>query len=400
MERLRNIVFGPWRAVLVLGVTQILTWGLLWYPPSLTIPLIAAEYGWSLSFGMAGFSAGMLVGGLCAPTIGRSIDHLGGHVVMTAGSLAGAAGLVALTVASHPVSYFLTWMFLGIAMAASLYDSAFATLGRIFGIEARRPITLLTFAGGFASTVGWPSTQFLIERVGWRGAYLIFAAILAFVAAPLHAFVLPRTRAAFPVTPVGTQASLSAEAAPARSALPLLAIVAIAFAAYAFITSGMSAHMLTMITRGGIDASTAVAIGALFGPAQVLSRLCEFSFGGKTHPLLIARFAVVLVLAGFALLLSAGISTGTAITFVILFGLSNGLITVARGTVPLVLFGPVSYGQTVGKIARGALVMQSAAPFVLASVIEWKANEGAFVLLTLFAVTALAAFVLARFQNR
>ena len=88
MAQLQAFLFGPTRAIPVLGVTQILAWGTLWYPPVLTMPLIAAERGWSLSFTMGGVSAGLFVGGLLAPTVGRLIDHYGGHVVMTAGSLA------------------------------------------------------------------------------------------------------------------------------------------------------------------------------------------------------------------------------------------------------------------------------------------------------------------------
>jgi MFS family permease len=397
MERLRNIVFGPWRAVLVLGVTQILAWGFLWYPPVLTLPLIAAERGWSLSFAMAGLSVGLLVGGLTASTIGHWIDRFGGHVVMTAGSLAGAAGLVSLVIVEHHVSYFLTWMFLGVAMAASLYDSAFATLGRIFGAQARRPITLLTFAGGFASTLGWPATLFLIDLVGWRGAYLTFAALLAFVAAPLHAFVLPRTRAVHAAATVRDLAQHETQppATSGRAVLPVLIPVAAAFAAFAFITSGLSAHMLAIIGRGGIDPATAVAIGALFGPAQVLARLCEYSFAGHMHPLLIARSAVTLMLMAFALLILAGISVPVAAGFAVMFGMSNGLITVARGTVPLALFGAVGYGRMVGRIAGGALVMQSVAPVTLAFVIERQSDRAALIVLALFAATALAGFLVA-----
>src|SRR5690242_15085626 len=189
-------IFGPWRAVSVLGVTQIMSWGALFYPPVLTVPLIAADRGWSPSFAMSGFSLGLFVGGLCARYVGGAIDRFGGHMVMPAGSLIGAAGLVALAWAPGVASYFAAWITIGIAMAASLYDPAFATLGRIFGSAARAPITVLTLAGGFASTVSWPATQFLIQSVGWRGAYLIYAALLAGLAAPLHAFALPREHAA------------------------------------------------------------------------------------------------------------------------------------------------------------------------------------------------------------
>src|SRR5215468_7854676 len=191
----RDVAYGPWRAVPVLGVTQILAWGAIFYPPVLTVPLIAADRGWSAAFTMGGFSLGLLVAGLVSPRIGATIDRYGGHRVMPVGSLAGAIGLVALTYAEHPVAYLAVWALLGAAMASSLYDPAFATLGRVFGSGARPPITALTLIGGFASTVSWPVTHLLIGAVGWRGTYLVYAALLALVAAPLHAFLLPRSRA-------------------------------------------------------------------------------------------------------------------------------------------------------------------------------------------------------------
>ncbi|MFL5064249.1 MAG: MFS transporter, partial [Xanthobacteraceae bacterium] len=191
----RDFFFGPWRAVLVLGITQILAWGALFYPPVLTVPLIAADRGWSIGFSMGGFSLGLLVAGLVSPRVGAAIDRHGGHVVMPIGSLIGAIGLVALVHAEHPLAYLAVWAVLGAAMAASLYDPAFATLGRIFGAGARPAITALTLAGGFASTVSWPVTHLLLNAVGWRGTYLAYAGALALVAAPLHAFALPRRRA-------------------------------------------------------------------------------------------------------------------------------------------------------------------------------------------------------------
>src|SRR3954467_12409116 len=177
MSPLPTFLLGPWRAVAVLGVTQIISWGAIYYTPVLIVPLIAREHGWSMAFGMGGFSVGLLAAGLVSPLVGRSIDRFGGHVVMTLGSLIGAIGLVLITVATHPVAYVAVWIVLGVAMAANLYDSAFATLGRIFGAAARRPITALTLAGGFASTVGWPATHFLLERLDWRGTYLVYAAL-------------------------------------------------------------------------------------------------------------------------------------------------------------------------------------------------------------------------------
>src|SRR5665647_531350 len=161
----REFTHGPWRAVLVLGVTQILAWGTIFYTPVLIVPLIAAEHSWSMAFSMAGFSVCLLVAGLIAPFVGRSIDRFGGHVVMTVGSLIGALGLALLATVDTAVAYFAVWVVLGTALSASLYDAAFGTLGRIFGAGARRPITALTLAGGFASTAGGPATHFLIEAV-------------------------------------------------------------------------------------------------------------------------------------------------------------------------------------------------------------------------------------------
>ena len=176
----------------------------------------------------------------------------------------------ALTVASHPIAYLAVWMLLGAALAASLYDPAFATLGRIFGARARQPITVLTLAGGFASTVSWPATYALLQPLGWKGTYLVYAALLALVAAPLHAFALPRTRAEADARPADG-AVPPAPVRPASGATFLLVVTA--FAAYAFVPSGLSAHLLAIFQRAGIDAGTAVVIGALFGPSQVAARL-------------------------------------------------------------------------------------------------------------------------------
>ncbi|HZP77353.1 MAG TPA: MFS transporter [Pseudolabrys sp.] len=388
---LRSFMLGPWRAIPVLGVTQVLAWGSIFYTPVLIVPLIAAERGWSISFTMGGFSVGLLVSGLAAPVVGRSIDRYGGHVLMTLGSLIGALGLAAVVVAGNRVTYTLAWMVLGVAMAASLYDAAFASLGRIFGAAARRPITALTLIGGFASTVGWPTTHLLIEHVGWRGTYLIYAAVLALVAAPLHAFALPRTRAEL-VVPGGTggetRASAPSKILPA-SGLPF-ALVASAFAIYAFVPSGLSAHLLAIFGRAGIDAGTVVVIGALFGPAQVGARLLEFIFARNLHPLWTARLALSLLLCGFAMLALLGFSAPVAAVFALMFGGANGLITITRGAVPLALFGASGYGRIVGRLAKPFLLMQSVAPLVMAFVVERVSDPAA---LTLAAGCALAALV-------
>ena len=392
MPSFRDVVHGPWRAVPVLGVTQIVAWGTIFYSPVLTVPLIAAERGWSLSFAMGGFSFCLLVAGLASPLIGSMIDRFGGHVVMTAGSLIGALGLFALVHAGDRVSYLAVWMVLGVGLATSLYDAAFATLGRIFGAAARSPITVLTLAGGFASTVGWPSTHLLMNAAGWRGTYLVYAALLALVCAPLHAFLLPRSRAVVHATP--TDAIKSPTLLPPRGISFLL--VAAAFASYAFVPSALSAHLLAVFGRSGIDAATVVMIGALFGPAQVTARLIELMFGRKLHPLHLARFAVTLLVTAFVMLALLGISAPVAAAFALMFGAANGLITIARGAVPLALFGPAGYGALIGRIAGPSLLMQAAAPFTLAFVIERASDPAALACAAAFAVIALMCFAAIR----
>jgi MFS family permease len=395
MPSSRDFIFGPWRAVSVLGVTQILAWGALFYPPVLTVPLIAADHGWPRSFAMGGFSLGLFVGGLCSRYVGATIDRLGGHVVMPIGSLLGAAGLVALVAAPGAATYFAVWMVLGVAMAASLYDPAFATLGRIFGPGARAPITTLTLAGGFASTVSWPVTQYLIDTVGWRGTYLVYAGLLACVAAPLHALALPRERfATAPPPPVLTPEQKPAAFLPAHGLAFIL--VAAGFAAYAFVPSALSAQLLAIFKRFGLTPDTVVAIGMLFGPSQVLARIVELSFGRHLHPLWIARSAVGLLVVAFALLAIVPFSIAAAAAFAVLYGMANGLLTIARGTVPLALFGAAGYGRLVGRIGGPFLVVQALAPVVVTYVADRASDTAALAVVAVFAVAALVCFSLIR----
>jgi MFS family permease len=423
MLALRSVIAGPWRAVIVLGVTEILAWGAIFYPPVLTVPLIAAERGWSTTFAMGGFSLALLTAGLVSPRVGQLIDRHGGHRVMPFGSLIAALGLVLLAYVAHPAAYLAVWMLLGVATAASLYDPAFATLGRIFGAAARRPITALTLAGGFASTVSWPATHVLIDAVGWRGTYLVYAVMLACIAAPLHAFALPRIRADEPgsgrvsgadtlETPRRPLASLAgaaraeprapADGSPRAPSMVLppkgkpFILVAAAFTAYAFVPSGLSAHLLAIFGRAGIDAASVVTIGALFGPAQVAARIGELAVARRVHPLVVARFAVGLLLFAFALLALAGFSIVSAAVFAVMFGMANGLITIARGAVPLALFGAAGYGHLIGRIGRPFLAMQAIAPLALAFVAEHGSDPVVLAVVAALAAISFAAFALIR----
>jgi MFS family permease len=386
---------APSRAVAVLCITQVLGWGALFYPPGLTMPHVAAAHGWSLAQALSGFSIALGVSGLAAPFACDLIDRHGGHLVMTAGALLGALGLLTLPLAGNYAVYLAGWVLLGIAMACNLYDPAFTALARIFGAASRRPITLVTFAGGLASTVSWPATQILIAHGGWRTVYFVFAGVMAFVVAPLYAFVLPRNAVYVPPpAPAGAPPVKPARIIPAAG-LPFF-LTAAGFAAHSIMQSGALTHLLTILQRGGIDAGTAVVIGALFGPAQVLSRIADFMSGGRLHPLLVARIAMTLMACGFILLMVAGFSPGIAALFAVMFGAANGVVTIARGALPLTLFGAAGYGRVVGRIARPAQICQALAPFALAYAMDRWSDRAALEILIAAALFALGCFMAIR----
>ena len=241
--------------------------------------------------------------------------------------------------------------------------------------------------------MSWPATHFLIKRMEWSGTYLVYALLLACVAAPLHAFALPRSRFEADV-PTSDGQEQPAKVLPPHGLTFIL--VASAFASYAFVPSGLSAHLLAIFTRTGIDAGTVVWIGALFGPAQVGARLIEFTFGRNLHPLWVVRFALSALLCAFVMLAFLGISVGTAAAFALMFGGANGLVTITRGAVPLALFGASGYGRLMGRLAAPFLLVQSAAPLVMAIVVEYTSDPAALALAAGFASIALICFVAIR----
>ncbi|MBN8967069.1 MAG: MFS transporter [Rhizobiales bacterium] len=392
---LNPLMSGPHRAVAVLCVTQILGWGALFYPPALTMTLIAEAHGWSLALALSGFSISLGISGLVAPYACGLIDRHGGNLVMAGGALIGAAGLLLLPFAPNFPVYVLAWALIGVATASTLYDPAFTTLTRIFGMNARRPITLVTFAGGLASTISWPVMHFLIELGGWQLVYYVWAAVFVFVVAPLHGFALPQ-QGAHPVhrPPDGAAKATPARTIPARG-WPFV-LMAAGFAGHAFVLSGTTTHLLTILQRGGIDAGLAVTIGALFGPSQVVTRFADFISGGRLHAVWVARISMGTMVFAFALLVLVGITPAHAVLFAILFGAANGVMTIARGALPLSMFGPAGFGRVVGRISRPGLILQAAAPFVLAFAMDRWSDQAALEIMVAMVLLSLGCFAALR----
>lgn len=353
---------GPRVVVAALGVTQILAWGSSYYLVAVMAQPIAAETGWPLALVVGGFSLGLLVSGLVSPRVGRTIDRLGGRPVLALSSVLIGAGQLTLALAHHVPVYLLAWAIMGAGMGAGLYDAAFSTLGRLYGERARRAITSLTLWGGFASTVCWPLSAFMVEAIGWRGACLVYAAIQVGVSLPIHLALLPR---AVPdaAPPAAKPAGPAAIDGRRRRALLLHGSVLVLAAV---ISSMISVHLLTLLQARGLELAAAVALGALIGPAQVASRVVEMTVGARFHPVWTMIAAMSLILAGLAALSL----TPWAALALVLYGAGNGIYSIAKGTLPLALFGREGYATLMGRLAMPALLTAALSPFVGAALIE------------------------------
>lgn len=350
-------------AVLALGTSQTLAWASSYYLPAILADPIARELGISGTAVFAAFSAALLLSAALGPAVGRAIDRRGGRGVLCLSNLVLAAGLALLGLAHGPVLLTVAWLVLGAGMALGLYDSAFATLAGLYGRDARGAITGITLIAGFASTVGWPLSAFLDDTVGWRGACLAWAALHLMVGLPLNRFLVPSA----PPPPPGDAAAPAAggETAP-RGAMALLAFV---FAVTWVVSTGMAAHLPRLLQAAGASASGAIAAAALVGPAQVAARLIEFGLMRRAHPLASARIATLLHPVGaLALVLLGG---PAAAVFTVLHGAGNGLLTIAKGTLPLALFGPSGYGLRTGVLSVPARVAQAGAPLLFGLLLDW-----------------------------
>ncbi len=383
------------RVVLALGFSQIVCWGISYYLIGGFGPLIAAEFGWSPAWIYGGFSFALVMMGLCSAWVGRRIDAHGGRPVMVAGSVLTALGCGLLAGAHGLVQYYLAWGLLGLAMRCTLYDAAFAALARLGGPQARRPISQITLAGGLASTTFWPLGHALAEAYGWRGALWCYAgfALLTIVA---H-LMIPNGRYAANADGMARQPAPLAQTPQAqRLAGALYALIAVATN---FLNSAMSAHMIGVLGGLGLAATTAVAIAALRGVGQSSARLAELIFGARLHPLDLNLAAIAVLPLCFMGGLWSGQWIGFAVAFAFIYGAGNGLITITRGSLPLVLFDVRVYGSLVGRLLAPSFIVSAAAPLVYAALIaQWGERAALWVSVFIAAVALAAAWVLrARF---
>jgi MFS family permease len=343
--------------VLALGSAQTLAWASSYYLPAVLAAPMARDLGIATPTVFAAFSVALLVSAALGPHAGRAIDRWGGRVLLIGTNLVFAAGLASLGAARGPWGLFAAWAVLGIGMGSGLYEAAFATLVRLHGTGSRNLITGITLIAGFASTVGWPLSALLEGQVGWRGACYGWAALHLVLGIPLNAMI-PRA----PPVPTPTSATATAPAVSTTAPERAATLLAIAFAATWFISTAMAAHLPRLLQASGATLAAAVAVGALVGPAQVAGRVLEFGLLRRIHPLASARAAALLHPLGAAVLALVGAPAASA--FALLHGAGNGILTIAKGTVPLVLFGPHGYGRRQGWLMVPARVAQALAPWL------------------------------------
>ncbi|HZP75196.1 MAG TPA: MFS transporter [Pseudolabrys sp.] len=368
--------------VTALGVVQILCWGTSFYFPAVFAGPIVADTGWSLGLVVGGVSTGLLVAGLISPKVGRLVEEHGGRPVLLASACLYAAGLAIVGLAPAVPYYLLGWAIVGLGMGSGLYDAVFAALGRLYGSEARGPITSLTLFGGFASTICWPLSAFMIEAVGWRSACLIYAGLHLVLAFPLHAFAMRAQPSKLPRAG-DTLAARTDQVRP----LPREGLILVTLALILTIAAGIGAiaivHMMIFLQARGLDFAAAVALATVFGPAQVGARVVERVFGDRYHPLWTLATSGALMVAGLVVLTSGLLAP---VIFIIPFGAGYGISWVARGTVPLALFGPARFPRLIGRLAFPSLIVQALSPSAGALLIERLGVDT-----TIGVLTALAA---------
>ena len=353
-----------YRIVTVVGAAQIISHAGAYYLAAVMAVPASIELSISSATVYAGLSLALAVSGLAGPTAGKLVDRFGGRPVLIASNLLLAAGLSMLALAQGLGLLLLAYAVLGLGMATGMFEVAFAAIVRIFGKKSHNALVGVTMVAGFASVAGWTISVFVEARYGWRGACWFWAAMNVLVALPLNALI-----------PLASNAADTAAPAEAHNHTPqpnavvhdpkrekyITVLLAFVFASSGFISMGMMSHLPRLLEGVGVPLLIAFSIGALVGPAQITGRILDFTFLRRLHPLIGTRIAALAHPLGIAVLVVLG--APFAALFVILHGLGNGILIIARGTLPLALFGPQGFGRRQGWLTMPAKFAQAIAPF-------------------------------------
>jgi MFS family permease len=374
--------------VIALGNAQTLAWGSTYYLPAILAAPMARELGETAGLVFGAFSASLVVAAVLGPMAGRRIDLFGGRDVLALSSLVFAAGLTTLGMAQGAGMLFAGWLIIGIGMAMGLYEAAFSTLAGIYGRKARGPITGITLLAGLASTICWPISAYLEAEVGWRMACLIWASAHIVIGLPLNRFLVPLGTQ--PVTLATNEPAHPAVGGSTRQQNHAMALLALVFAVTWFTSTAMAAHLPRLLQEAGASPAAAVAAATLVGPAQVAGRLLEFGVLQRFHPLLSARLAAMAHPLGALAVMAFGAPAATV--FTVLHGAGNGILTIAKGTLPLAIFGPSGYSLRQGILMVPARFGHAGAPLLFALLME-RYGVSALLLSTTLGLAGLAALL-------
>ena len=368
--------------VLGLGTAQTLAWASSYYLAAFIAGPQARELGVPVNAVFAAFTASLLVAAMLGPRVGRTIDLIGGREVLGLSSLLFAGGLVVMAIAPSAAVMFAGWLIIGAGMGLGLYDAAFATLGRIYGEGARSSITGITLLAGFASTIGWPLTAYGVDAFGWRPTCLAWAGAHILIGLPLNMLMLPRMRGGVSVA----QAALKPAIAMDRN----MWLLGFAFAAGWVVAAALAAHLPRMLELAGANTAQVLLAGVLLGPAQVAARVLEATLLSRAHPLPTARVCMLAHPVGAGLLLAGG--GVMAAPFMLLHGGGHGILTIARGTVPLAVFGAKDYGYRLGLLGAPTRIAQAFSPLAFGLIIDGIGANVLFVTSGICLAATLALF--------
>ncbi len=398
--RSRGGLYYGWVVAGTLAATETVSWRVLYYAFAVFLVPMQAELGWSTAALTGAYSLALLVSGLAAPIVGRWLDRHGPRALMTAGSIAGSALVLAWSRAQDLAAFYLIWAGVGLAMAATLYEPAFATLTRWFVRDRGRAVLLLTVVAGFASTIFLPLAGWLVAALGWREALLVLAALLAVLTIPPHALLLRRRPEDLGLRPDG-----AAPAAPddppvahhVADGVPLAA--ALRDPAFWWLTGAFFAGTLTSVAVGvslipylvarGDDPRFAAAATGLIGAAQVLARVALTLVGTRLPQVPLTAFVFALQAVALVVLLVGDGPAGVLLA-VLLLGAGRGAVTLLRPALVAERYGPAHFGAISGTLASFLMGAQALAP-IGAGVAATRLGRYEPVLWGLVAAAALSA---------
>lgn len=361
------------RRALILGLsfTQMTAWGTSFYAPSVLGPALGAEIGVSPEVQFGGVTVMLLVSAALSPAAGRYIDRHGARGPAVLGSLLLAAGLVGIAFSAGPLSYLAWWVLAGLATPLCMSNAAFAAVAQAFPGEGRRPITLLMLMSGLSSGIYWPVGGWLLGMLGWRGAFIVFALLNLAVCLPIHA-LLVRRASDYASAPAVTAASATILPEASHGAAFWLLVVGAGISGLA--SWGLPLQFIPLFEESGMAAATAVLVASIQSPAGLSARLIDLGLGPRVRAVALVAYAAVvapLVFIGLWWALQSPPVTipeiWLAAICVVTYGICTGLISTARATLPLELFGPASYATLLGRLSLWLNVAFALSPLLFAT---------------------------------